>query len=245
LKIPIIGTKLLIPAIKDNFIRRSKLTRKLKKMTDYPLTLIHAGAGYGKSTALSLFMLDEKQVGCWYSISATDDDILPFLTYLVHSIRHIHPSFGKELLSYMNQMDRYIREEELNLLGSLFINEILTIESKITIILDDFHQIEHSYSINRWMETFLEHNPHHVHIVLSSRRRPTWKMHKWDGLTRRWRNYDVKRNPDIGIPFFFWILIAQNISYVIILQGRNNLYIIGGVLKRKFVTYFCLFIVLL
>lgn len=176
MKIPIIGTKLLIPAIKNNFIRRSKLTRKLKKTTDYPLTLIHAGAGYGKSTALSLFMLDEKQVGCWYSISATDDDILPFLTYLVHSIRHIHPSFGKELLSYMNQMDRYIREEELNLLGSLFINEILTIESSITIILDDFHQIEHSYTINRWMETFLEHIPHHVHIILSSRSRPTWKI---------------------------------------------------------------------
>jgi LuxR family transcriptional regulator, maltose regulon positive regulatory protein len=176
MKIPIIKTKLLIPAIKDNYIRRSKLTRKLKNIKEFPLTLIHAGAGYGKSTALSLNMMDEKQMGSWYSISSTDDDILPFLTYLTHSIREIHPDFGKELLIYMDEMDRFIREEEVNLLCSLFINNVLAIRSEMTIILDDFHQIEHSYTVNRWMETFLEHIPSHVHLVISSRSRPSWKQ---------------------------------------------------------------------
>jgi LuxR family transcriptional regulator, maltose regulon positive regulatory protein len=176
MKIPIIKTKLLIPAIKDNYIRRLKLTRKLKNIKEFPITLIHAGAGYGKSTALSLNMMDEKRMGSWYSISSTDDDILPFLTYLTHSIREIHPDFGEELLTYMDEMDRFIREEEVNLLCSLFINNLLTIRSEITIILDDFHQIEHSYTVNRWMETFLEHIPSHVHLVISSRSRPSWKQ---------------------------------------------------------------------
>ncbi|MHC0037117.1 BTAD domain-containing putative transcriptional regulator [Pseudoneobacillus sp. C159] len=176
MKFPIIKTKLLVPAINDNLLRRSDLFKKLKKMTDYQLTLIHSGAGYGKSTALALFLRDENRTACWYSLSSTDDDILPFLTYITFSIRNIHPTFGNELLLYMNEMDRYIREEETNLLCSLFINELLEIDGPLTIILDDFHQIDHSYTINSWMETFLRHIPSHIHLVISSRNRPSWKQ---------------------------------------------------------------------
>ncbi|MCM3568267.1 BTAD domain-containing putative transcriptional regulator [Neobacillus mesonae] len=175
MKLPLIQTKLRIPAVKDDFIRRAQLTRKMKRIPEYPLTIIHSGAGFGKSTALALFMTDENIPGCWYSLSSMDDDILPFLTYIIHSIRRIHPDFGTELAAYMDTMDRYIREEELSILSSLFINEILTADSPITLILDDFHQIEHSYTINSWMEKILEYIPSNLHLVISSRSRPGWK----------------------------------------------------------------------
>ncbi len=176
MKLPIIQTKLRIPVVKDDFIRRAKLTRKMKKIPEYPLTLLHSGAGFGKSTALALFMRDEKIPGCWYSISSMDDDILPFLSYIIHAVREVIPDFGQELSAYIDTMDRYIRDEELSLLCSLFSNEILTTESEITLILDDFHQIEHSYTINSWIEKVLEHIPPNLHIVLSSRSRPGWKQ---------------------------------------------------------------------
>ena len=175
MKLPIIQTKLRIPAVKDDFIRRAKLTRKMKKIPEYPLTIIHSGAGFGKSTALALFMRDERLPGCWYSISPMDDDILPFLSYIVHTIRRIVPAFGSELSAYIDTMDRYIREEELSVLCSVFINEIVEINTDITLILDDFHQIEHSYTINRWLEKVLEHIPANLHMVISSRSRPVWK----------------------------------------------------------------------
>ncbi|WP_066067569.1 BTAD domain-containing putative transcriptional regulator [Neobacillus soli] len=175
MKLPIIQTKLRIPNAKDDFIRRAKLSRKMKKIPEYPLTIIHSGAGYGKSTALALFMRDEKIPGCWYSISSMDDDILPFLSYIIHSICRVVPDFGTELSTYIDTMDRYMRDEELSLLCSLFINEILEVNADITLILDDFHQIEHSYTINSWMEKLLEHIPANLHIVISSRSRPGWK----------------------------------------------------------------------
>ncbi|MBY0148836.1 BTAD domain-containing putative transcriptional regulator [Neobacillus niacini] len=175
MKLPIIQTKLRIPVIKDEFIRRAKLTQKMKKIPDYPLTIIHSGAGFGKSTALALFMRDENIPGCWYSISSMDDDILPFLSYIIHSIRGYNPGFGQEIETYTETMDRYIREEDLNYLCSLFINEILEIKSEITLILDDYHQIEHSYTINSWIEKLLEHIPSNLHLVISSRSRPGWK----------------------------------------------------------------------
>ncbi|WP_342432738.1 BTAD domain-containing putative transcriptional regulator [Neobacillus sp. FSL H8-0543] len=176
MKLPIIRTKLRIPAVKEDFIRRAELTRKMKRIPEYPLTVIHSGAGFGKSTALALFMRDEKVSGCWYSISSLDDDILPFLSYVIHSIRRILPDFGKETASYIETMDRYIREEELSYLCSLFINEILSADAEITLILDDFHQIEHSYTINSWVEKLLEHMPPNLHLVISSRSHPGWKQ---------------------------------------------------------------------
>ncbi|MBO0962485.1 transcriptional regulator [Neobacillus sp. MM2021_6] len=176
MKLPLIQTKLRIPVVKDDFIRRAKLTQKMKEMNDYPLTIIHSGAGFGKSTALALFMTDEKIPGCWYSLSSMDDDILPFLTYIVQSIRRVIPDFGMELAAFIDTMDRYIKEEELSILSSLFMNEILAADSPITLILDDFHQIEHSYTINSWMEKLLEHIPSNLHMVISSRSRPGWKQ---------------------------------------------------------------------
>lgn len=103
-----------------------------------------------------------------------DDDILTFLSHLVHTIQQVDPSFGTELSVVLDNMNRYIRDEELNILCSLFINDILTCKTEITMILDDFHQIEHSYTINTWMERLLAHIPANLHIVISSRSRPGW-----------------------------------------------------------------------
>ncbi|NMD70888.1 transcriptional regulator [Bacillus sp. DNRA2] len=173
--IPLIQTKLMIPATKHTDLRRAKLTRKLKTIIRHPLTLIHAGAGYGKSTAMALYVVDEQCSCSWYSISAMDDDIQPFLTYLVAAIRTSFPKFGVELEAYIKEMDRYIREQELNTLCSIFINEVLAIGEELVLVLDDFQQIEHSYNVNRWMELLLEHIPTNLHLIVISRSRPTWK----------------------------------------------------------------------
>ena len=157
--LPLIKTKLIVPNLQEQWIRRATFSKKMKAITEKPLTIIQAGAGYGKSTALAMFVKDENQTCCWYTISSSDDDILPFLSYLTASIQTVFPEFGQELALYMKRMDRYIREEELSMLCSLFINETLQITEPITIILDDFHAIEHSYHINVWIEKLLEHIP--------------------------------------------------------------------------------------
>jgi ATP/maltotriose-dependent transcriptional regulator MalT len=94
----IIKTKLLVPAVKVESLRREKLTRKMKAISQHTLTL--TGAGYGKSTALALFVQDEKKECCWYSISSTDGKSPPFLTYLIYSIRTRFPDFGWEIFHY-------------------------------------------------------------------------------------------------------------------------------------------------
>lgn len=164
----------MIPAVKNNDLRRARLTKKLKSIPKRPLTIVQAGAGYGKSTALALYVRDEKCRYCWYSISAMDDDILSFLTYLVASVQTVIPKCGDELQKYINELDRNIHDQEIKLLCSLFINEILSAKQELILIFDDFHQIEHSHAVNLWMELLLEHIPENLHLVIVSRTPPGW-----------------------------------------------------------------------
>jgi LuxR family transcriptional regulator, maltose regulon positive regulatory protein len=175
----IIKTKLLPPGIKDSMLRRAKLFQKFRKIEEYPVTLIYSGAGYGKSTALSLYIHDVKSEACWYSISSRDDDFLPFFVYVIHSIQTKHPQFGHALLDEISKGSQFFREEEIRMLGTLFINEMLSIEEEVTLVLDDFHHVEKSVVIEEFMENILEHCPPNFHLVISSRSRPRWR-----GLTR-------------------------------------------------------------
>lgn len=174
--LPLIKTKLMVPGLQEQWIRRAEFSKKMKAITEKPLTIIQAGAGYGKSTALAMHVQDLNQKCCWYTVTSSDDDILPFLSYLTASIQTLFPDFGQELTTYMKKMDRYIREEELSMLSSIFINETLQFPGKIIVILDDFHAIEHSYHINVWMEKLLEYMPGNLHLVISTRTKPGWKI---------------------------------------------------------------------
>ncbi len=72
---PIIQSQFAPPPIRQKFIQRSHVNKKLTTVTEYPLTIVYAGAGYGKSTALSLFFQRAKTAVSWYTIAKNDDDI--------------------------------------------------------------------------------------------------------------------------------------------------------------------------
>lgn len=178
--LPIIETKLIPPMVKKSVIRRAPLMKKMRTISQYPLTVIHSGAGYGKSTALSLFLHDYKLNGAWYTITSNDDDLLPFITYIIYSLRKRYQNFGVEVLNFIKTIHRYIRDTEINILNALFIKEISQLPEETILVLDDFHLVDHSFSINQWLEKLVEHLPGHFHLIISSRTRPKWKLlTKW------------------------------------------------------------------
>ncbi|WP_010097494.1 BTAD domain-containing putative transcriptional regulator [Ornithinibacillus scapharcae] len=174
--IPIVQSQYAPPPIRERFIRRGQLNRKLSAISKHTLTLLHAGAGYGKSTALALYLHDTNIKACWYSISATDDDILPFFTKIVESVRMHYPSFGESIHQKYQDLGHYVDGEQIYSLASAFINELMDLKEEITIILDDYHHVNGSYEIEKWTLFLLEHAPANVHIVLSSRNKPKWAI---------------------------------------------------------------------
>ncbi|MCD5325818.1 MULTISPECIES: BTAD domain-containing putative transcriptional regulator [Pontibacillus] len=167
--IPIIQTQLRPPVAEDRFVRRSSLQKKMASITRYPLICMHGGAGYGKSTALTLFVQDSGLDIAWYSVSSNDDDLIPFLTKWIYALRFLEPSFGEHMLSELDRYHQIHQKHEMARLVSLMINELNQIDHPVYFVMDDFHHLQPSTAIKEWMELFLEHLPSHVHMILASR----------------------------------------------------------------------------
>ncbi|WP_100012533.1 BTAD domain-containing putative transcriptional regulator [Lentibacillus sediminis] len=174
--IPIIQSQFAPPPVKEWFVRRNQLNRKLSNIPAYRLTLLYAGAGYGKSTAMSLFIHDNATDACWYSLSQNDDDILPFLTKLIRSIKYRHPQFGTLIQKELEAIANYLSTEEVYALASTWINEVMELRSQVVLVLDDFHHVVHSKEIKQWLLFVLEHIPSNLHLVVSSRTKPDWEV---------------------------------------------------------------------
>jgi len=72
----VIRTKLLPPRPHRRVLARPRLTGRLLEALDYRLTVLHAGAGYGKSTALAA-LAGEGYPLIWYHLDAEDADPTP------------------------------------------------------------------------------------------------------------------------------------------------------------------------
>ncbi|TYS14068.1 transcriptional regulator [Rossellomorea vietnamensis] len=174
--IPVIQSQLMPPPVKESFMRRASLHKKLASIPHYPLTILHARAGYGKSTALTLFAHDIKVNSCWYSISPNDDDIIPFLTKFVHAVKAKYPGFGAAILTELQMLHNHISDEQLWSLISMVVNETIGLQTPVVIILDDYHHVQKSMVIEKWMKHFLEYIPSNLYVVLSSRSKPSWGL---------------------------------------------------------------------
>lgn len=174
---PVVRTKLIPPPLKKHILHRSALAKKMKALYDMPLTIVHSGPGYGKSTSLSAFLQGEKKPFGWYSIGKTEHDLLPFLTHMVHALRAAYPEFRQEWLESLSPLgERFTREDSIHVLGSVFINEISLLNRDVVLVLDDYHVVENSELVGKWMEYLLAHQPDKLHLVLSSRTRPAWEI---------------------------------------------------------------------
>ena len=171
----IIMSKLTPPIPSSYYMRRSSLIKKLKSNVDKKLSLLHSGAGFGKSSALAQYFTDSKELFSWYTITEEDDDILPFLRHLVQSIQKVIPTFGKTLMD-KDLLSMYPKETELTRWYSLFSNELASIDNPFSIVLDDFHLVDHVFHINYIVEKIIEFLPPNIHLVVASRLRPKWSI---------------------------------------------------------------------
>ncbi|MFE3575675.1 hypothetical protein [Lysinibacillus sp. NPDC059133] len=159
----IIQSKCIPPSPSNHCISRATLMRTLKKSLDHTCTLIHSGAGYGKTTILTQFLHAQSSKFSWYSVSEEDDNILPFLRHLFFSITRIVPGFGQEFDAW-NQLSRFPKIEELNRWFKLFVNSLCAIEGPILIVIDDYHLVDHEFHINYVMEKIIEFSPSFMYI---------------------------------------------------------------------------------
>ncbi|MEZ7170417.1 BTAD domain-containing putative transcriptional regulator [Sporosarcina sp. OR05] len=170
---PVIQSKLMAPMPAATYMRRASFIKKMRQAEYVKLTLVHSGAGYGKSSGLSAFIHDLKAASSWYSVAQEDDDILPFLTHLTHSIRRVHPALDRSLVEWEESVV-LPKDVDIEQWLAKFMNALCEIETPLFIVIDDFHHVDHVFTINYILEKLISLLPPHVHLVIASRTRPRW-----------------------------------------------------------------------
>jgi LuxR family maltose regulon positive regulatory protein len=104
---PVLGTKLHVPAMRRRLVSRSRLTDRLRvEPSSMPrLILVSAPAGFGKTTLIAQWLASGGRDGesepagppprvAWLSLDAGDSELRRFVTHLVAAIQVGSPQVG-------------------------------------------------------------------------------------------------------------------------------------------------------
>lgn len=172
---------------------RPWLTTRLNLGLDSSLTLLHAPAGFGKSTALASWrerLLQEKAYRvAWLSIDKNDHDPVQLVLYLAFSL---HVAGVSIKASGMDEHPEFNKVSARRLLGQLH-SLVERRKQRVVMMLDDFEQLEPQV-VEEVIEPLIRYCPPNLHIVVAGRRDGVLKITDLElrGMVNRLDAEDLK-----------------------------------------------------
>ena len=160
----VIQSQLHPPRTRKSILARPRIEARLKAALEYPLTIVQAGTGYGKSTALASLMMDDQEL-FWYTITEPDRDPLLFLVHLLSAFGAYGASAFRALEAAGGQVKPAALHPLLNALTKGLNKEAI-------LVLDDFHLVSDVEAIAELIKKLVDTCPPRLHIILSARHMP-------------------------------------------------------------------------
>ncbi len=159
------------PAYTDAIIERPQLYARLDSWPGVRAVVIHAPAGYGKSSLVSRW-LDQRRPqarSAWLALGADDNDPRFFVTHLATVLDQVIPAIATLLQPILH--DGYDPATRAMQRLCLALEEHSNSEAQpVLLIFDDLHIIEAS-TVHKLIATLLEQAPATFHYILLARRR--------------------------------------------------------------------------
>ncbi len=169
----LLRAKLTPPLPSRQTLARPRVNALLANALNHRVTLIQAGAGYGKSTALAQLVQVSKPL-YWFTVSESDSDPRQFLAYLISAFHEKHPELVDTPLVLLQE--RGALETAADALLNALANA-LTAPSLL--VVDDYH-LGASSQVNALLERILTFAPHSLHTIIAARYLPEWdKLLTW------------------------------------------------------------------
>lgn len=167
----IVRTKLTPPHLPRHTLARPRLTDLLLEAAHRRLTIVQAGTGYGKSTALAA-LARVGSVLAWYDLHAEDADPLVFLLHLYHSLQTAvsttaAPPLSTTPLALLEQWTQ--NRAAWTAVTDLLSNELAAQPQPIFLVLDDAHRLRDAGETLRILDRFIGRAPQQLHVILSTR----------------------------------------------------------------------------
>jgi LuxR family transcriptional regulator, maltose regulon positive regulatory protein len=171
--LPVSRTKITIPALRPEILHRTRLLVLFDDLLEKKLIIVAAPAGYGKTTLLVDFAYQSHLPVCWLSLDTLDKDPQRFCSYLIASLEQRFPKFGRESKSVLRSLTG--REQETEHLLSTMVNEIDSqIDEHFALVVDDYQFVDSIPYIRDLFSRFIFLAGENCHVILSSRRLPTF-----------------------------------------------------------------------
>ncbi len=147
----ILKTKLQPPRIRSSVFPRRGIMEGLEQIIDYPLALIQAGPGYGKTALLAEFCRSSDFTCLWYRLDGEDNDPEIFS-------RHLEYLFGAN------------KEESPDEKIEGLVNDLFdTLEQHTLLVLDNYQEITEDSPVQEMVARMVEISPSRLHLVLITR----------------------------------------------------------------------------
>lgn len=164
----VVLTRLTPPRLNRRILHRARVSQRLLESLEYRLTIVQAGAGYGKSTALASLSDSQKNIA-WYHLTGEDSDPVTFFLHLIHACRSFIKNPDSLITFIENQSSNLVEINWTDLTDEL-VNQIsLALKEPALLILDDYHQIADSPHVPVLLDRLISIAPADLHFILASR----------------------------------------------------------------------------
>ena len=176
----LLRTRLTPPRPHRRVLARPQLLARLRESLDSRLTIVQAGTGYGKTTALAGLKEDAAHL-FWYTLDESDRDPQQFLLYLIGAFRLRLPGLPEAPLALLGELSNGGPVKPAQVIDALINALSVSLDAPALLVLDDYHLAAASAEINSLVERFVAYLPPDLHAILSTRHPasfttlPTWR----------------------------------------------------------------------
>jgi LuxR family maltose regulon positive regulatory protein len=164
----VLETKLTLPPVRPEHVRRGDLLVALHAGGPRKLTLIAAPPGFGKSTLLAEWAVAEHTPAvAWLSLDEDDNDPARFITYVAAALQRVEPELGSRALAAL-------RAPGADLDGVVlprFLNDLAGLDRDLVLVVEDYHVITDP-DVHRALTYLIERSPRTLRFVVSTREDP-------------------------------------------------------------------------
>ncbi len=162
-------TKLTPPRLHRRVLIRPALIARLFESLDYRLTLVQAGAGHGKTTALASLSMSDSRRCAWYSLDETDSDPQQFLSFLIQAFYLKWPDLSQAPWAVLQEAGSAGDSGQWMQVVDALINALTdALHEPAWLIVDDYHCVAASPKVNALIERFITLLPPNLHVILAS-----------------------------------------------------------------------------
>jgi LuxR family transcriptional regulator, maltose regulon positive regulatory protein len=158
----LLSTKYEAPPVRLRAVVREELLARLE--AGFPLTVVCAPAGYGKTTLVADWAARAKRKTAWLTLDDEDSDPAVFVAYLSAAVRQAIPALEVAAFAGLGATNPRVAIVP-------FLNSVAQVTEPLTIVLDDYHFIT-GPQVHELVAFLVGHLPRHVRLVILGRQDP-------------------------------------------------------------------------